>query len=76
MPLESLLLALGDPLDQNRVFAVSPTGEVLPIRLTYFMAADANDPLIRHVCLNRPAAERKALEVRGLGDAIQRPWKD
>jgi hypothetical protein len=68
--IEYRLLAL---TERGIIFSVSPTGQIIPIRATYFLVAAFDDPLIQNVCLDRGTAERKSLEIRGLGDAIQRP---
>jgi hypothetical protein len=76
MSLDTLEHAVAEARDANLVYSVSPTGQVIALRWTYYEAADASDPLIQHIFLNRASAVRKALELRGLGDAIQRPWRD
>lgn len=57
------------------VYSVSPTGKITPIRATYFLAADEDDPLVDNVCLDRRTAERESLKIRGLDDAILHPLR-
>lgn len=52
--------------ERGIIYSVSPTGQITPIRATYFLAADIDDPLIHNVCLDRATAERKSLQIRGL----------
>lgn len=71
--LEYRLLAL---TERGLVYSVSPTGRITPIRATYFLAADVDDPLIENVCLDRKTAERKRLEILGLptGFEVEKLW--
>ena len=58
--------------ERGIVYSVSPTGKIVPIRATYFLAADADDPLIQNVCLDRKTAQRKSWEIRGIPTGLER----
>lgn len=71
--LEYRLLAL---TERGLVYSVSPTGRITPIRATYFLAAEAGDPLTANVCFDRASAERVSLQIRGIptGFEVEKLW--
>lgn len=69
----SLLAALIDVCDSDRVYCIDKRGAITTVTLAQYEAMDLSDPRLERVAWSRRQAELTSLRVRGIETGFETP---